>query len=89
MLLTRKGAAVKPVTHATAARVEQHWAELTSPEELEALRRLRFLGWFAAGTLELSYGRYFQSTSFGGPSSDKPWWCLITCVVQVGYSMPY
>ncbi len=36
--LTRKGAAVKPVTHATAARVEQHWAELTSPEELEALR---------------------------------------------------
>ena len=30
--------AVKPVTHATAARVEEHWAELTSPEELEALR---------------------------------------------------
>ena len=38
VLLTQKGAAVKPVTHATAARVEQHWAELTSPEELEALR---------------------------------------------------
>jgi hypothetical protein len=57
--------------------------------QLEALRRLKVLGWFAAGTLELSYGRYFQSTSFGGPSSDKPWWCLITCVVQAGYSMPY
>jgi DNA-binding MarR family transcriptional regulator len=38
VLLTRRGAAVKPVTHATASRVEEHWAELTSPEELEALR---------------------------------------------------
>jgi DNA-binding MarR family transcriptional regulator len=35
---TRRGASVKPVTHATAARVEERWAELTSPEELEALR---------------------------------------------------
>jgi DNA-binding MarR family transcriptional regulator len=38
VFLTDRGAAVKPVTHATAARVEQRWAELTSPEELEALR---------------------------------------------------
>jgi DNA-binding MarR family transcriptional regulator len=38
VFLTRRGAAVKPVTHATASRVEEHWAELTSPEELEALR---------------------------------------------------
>jgi DNA-binding MarR family transcriptional regulator len=38
VLLTKKGAAVKPVTHATAARVEEHWADLTSPAELEALR---------------------------------------------------
>lgn len=36
--LTSRGAEVKPVTHATAARVEDHWAELTSPQELEALR---------------------------------------------------
>ncbi|HEU5156453.1 MAG TPA: MarR family transcriptional regulator [Streptosporangiaceae bacterium] len=36
--LTERGAAVKPVTHATAARVEERWAELMSPEELEALR---------------------------------------------------
>jgi DNA-binding MarR family transcriptional regulator len=36
--LTERGAAVKPVTHATAARVEERWTELTSPEELEALR---------------------------------------------------
>jgi DNA-binding MarR family transcriptional regulator len=38
VFLTERGAAVKPVTHATAARVEEHWAQLTSPEELEALR---------------------------------------------------
>jgi DNA-binding MarR family transcriptional regulator len=38
VFLTERGASVKPVTHATAAGVEEHWAELTSPEELEALR---------------------------------------------------
>ena len=38
VFLTERGAAVKPVTHATAARVEEHWAQLTSPDELEALR---------------------------------------------------
>jgi DNA-binding MarR family transcriptional regulator len=38
VFLTERGASVKPVTHATAARVEQRWAELTSPKELEALR---------------------------------------------------
>jgi DNA-binding MarR family transcriptional regulator len=38
VFLTGRGAAVKPVTHATAARVEERWAELTSPGELEALR---------------------------------------------------
>ena len=38
VFLTERGESVKPVTHATAARVEEHWARLTSPEELEALR---------------------------------------------------
>jgi DNA-binding MarR family transcriptional regulator len=38
VFLTKRGESVKPVTHATAARVEEQWAELTSPEELEALR---------------------------------------------------
>jgi DNA-binding MarR family transcriptional regulator len=38
VFLTKRGASVKPVTHATAERVEEHWAERTSPEELEALR---------------------------------------------------
>jgi DNA-binding MarR family transcriptional regulator len=38
VFLTERGEAVRPITHATAARVEERWAELTSPEELEALR---------------------------------------------------
>jgi DNA-binding MarR family transcriptional regulator len=38
VFLTERGASVTPVTHATAARVEERWAELTSPDELEALR---------------------------------------------------
>ncbi|HEY2639397.1 MAG TPA: MarR family transcriptional regulator [Streptosporangiaceae bacterium] len=38
VLLTPRGASVTPVTHAAAARVEEHWAKLTSPEESEALR---------------------------------------------------
>src|SRR5829696_4218108 len=38
VFLTERGASVKPVTHATAAHVEERWAELTSPQELEALR---------------------------------------------------
>jgi DNA-binding MarR family transcriptional regulator len=38
VFLTERGASVTPVTHAAAARVEERWAELTSPEELEALR---------------------------------------------------
>jgi DNA-binding MarR family transcriptional regulator len=46
VFLTERGAAVPPVTHAAAEGVEGRWAELTSPEELEALRRslLRLLG---------------------------------------------
>ena len=38
VFLTPRGASVRPVTHGAAARVEEGWAELTSPEELEALR---------------------------------------------------
>ncbi len=38
VFLTGRGASVRPVTHAAAERVEQRWAELTSPAELEALR---------------------------------------------------
>lgn len=38
VFLTGRGASVPPVTHAAAARVEARWAELTSPQEQEALR---------------------------------------------------
>jgi DNA-binding MarR family transcriptional regulator len=38
VFLTERGASVPPVTHAAASRVEERWAELTSPDELEALR---------------------------------------------------
>jgi DNA-binding MarR family transcriptional regulator len=38
LFLTERGAAVKPVTHATADLVEKRWAQLTSRTELEALR---------------------------------------------------
>ena len=38
VFLTERGKAVRPVALATGRRVEQHWAELTSPGEVEALR---------------------------------------------------
>ena len=38
VFLTERGASVPPVTHAAAERVEQHWAELITPPQLEALR---------------------------------------------------
>lgn len=38
VFLTDRGASVPPVTHAAAERVEQRWAQLTSPAEFEALR---------------------------------------------------
>jgi DNA-binding MarR family transcriptional regulator len=52
VFLTRRGEAVRPVTHATAARVEERWSELTSPEELEELRAmlLRLLTELRAGS---------------------------------------
>jgi DNA-binding MarR family transcriptional regulator len=45
--LTERGKSVPPVTHAAAERVEQRWAQLTSKQELEALR---------AGLLDLLTG---------------------------------
>ena len=39
VFLTERGASVPPVTHAAAASVEQRWSQLTSPEELNALRQ--------------------------------------------------
>src|SRR3954462_6589902 len=50
VFLTERGASVKPITHATAARVEEHWAQLIGPDELEALRAslLHLLGELSA-----------------------------------------
>ncbi len=64
--LTERGAAVKPVTHAAAERVEERWAELTSPGELEALRAslLRLLTELRAHS---SGGQRRPAT---GPSAD-------------------
>ncbi len=39
VFLTERGQSVPPVTHAAAARVEERWAALTSPKELETLRK--------------------------------------------------
>jgi hypothetical protein len=46
--------------------------------EAESWRGTPFFGWFAAGTFDISYGHYFQSTSFGNAH-----------VLQMGYTMPY
>ena len=39
VFLTERGKSVPPVTHAAAAQVEEQWAALTSPKELEGLRK--------------------------------------------------
>jgi hypothetical protein len=46
--------------------------------EATALADVPLLRWFSAGTFEISYGRYFQSTSFGDAH-----------LLQAGYRMPY
>jgi DNA-binding MarR family transcriptional regulator len=38
VFLTPRGAGVPPVTHAAAARVEEHWARLINPAQFDALR---------------------------------------------------
>jgi hypothetical protein len=44
----------------------------------EALTDVPVLGWLAAGTFDVSYGHFFQNTSFGNAH-----------VLQLGYTMPY
>ena len=39
VFLTERGKKVSPIARAAGRLVDQHWAELTSPEEIEALRR--------------------------------------------------
>jgi hypothetical protein len=44
----------------------------------EALRPVPVLGWLSVGTFTISYGHYFQNTSFGNAH-----------VLQAGYTFPY
>ena len=46
--------------------------------DADALRTVPFLRWFSAGTFEISYGYYFQNTSFGNAH-----------LLQTGYTLPY
>jgi hypothetical protein len=46
--------------------------------QAEAMREVPVLGWLAAGTFTLSYGRFYQSTSFQDAH-----------VLQAGYTLPY
>ena len=58
--------------------VHTEYPELELIWHAEALRGVPVLGWLAAGTFEISYGRYFQNTSFGDAH-----------VLQAGYTLPY
>ena len=58
--------------------VHTEYPEVQLIWQAEALRPFPFFRWFAAGTFEISYGHYFQSTSFGNAH-----------VLQTGYRMPY
>jgi hypothetical protein len=58
--------------------VQTVYPEVQVVWDADALRTIPLLRWFSAGTFEISYGHYFQNTSFGGAH-----------VVQTGYRLPY
>ena len=58
--------------------VQTSYPELELVWQAEALRPVPVLGWLSAGTFTISYGHYFQNTSFGNAH-----------VLQAGYTMPY
>jgi hypothetical protein len=58
--------------------IRTEYPEIKLYWEAESLRSVRFFRWFAAGSFEISYGRYFQNDAFGDAQ-----------VLQTGYSMPY
>lgn len=58
--------------------VNTEYPEVKLIWDAEALRDVPFFRWFASGTFEISYGYYYQSTSFGNAH-----------VLQTGYTMPY
>ncbi len=59
-------------------RVRTEYPEVQLVWLAEALTDVPVLGWLAAGTFDVSYGHYFQNTSFGNAH-----------VLQLGYTMPY
>ena len=58
--------------------VRTEYPEVKLLWEAAAWDSIPFLRWFATGTFEISYGRYFQNDAFGDAH-----------VLQTGYSMPY
>jgi hypothetical protein len=58
--------------------VETQYPEIQLAWAADALRTVPFLRWFSGGSFEISYGHYFQNTSFGGAH-----------LVQTGYRLPY
>jgi len=61
------------------APVRTSMPEIKLSWEATRLRDTPFLGWFAAGTFEISYARYFQNNATLGDAH----------LLQVGYAMPY
>jgi hypothetical protein len=55
-----------------------HLVELQVVWQARALARVPLLSWFALGSFELSYGRYFQDTHYGNAH-----------LLQTGYSLPF
>jgi len=58
--------------------VQTTYPEVQLVWQAEALRDVPFLRWFSAGAFEISYGYYFQNTSFGNAH-----------LLQTGYRLPY
>ncbi|HZL21566.1 MAG TPA: DUF3570 domain-containing protein [Polyangia bacterium] len=58
--------------------VRTEYPEIKLIWDADALREVPFFRWFAAGTFEISYGRYIQNDAFGSAH-----------VLQTSYSMPY
>jgi hypothetical protein len=59
-------------------KVYTEYPEVKLIWDAEPWRDVPFFRWFASGTFEISYGYYYQNTSFGNAH-----------VLQTGYTMPY
>lgn len=65
-------------TDVKLGKVHTEFPEAKLLWDANALAGTPFFGWFAAGTFEISYGYYMQSTSYADAH-----------VLQMGYRMPY